>query len=147
MVSEEDRYYHRLVFRWTSLVILTLFSVIIFGMWGCPRYNVWQQGLAGQAELRRAEQNRQIAVQEALAHFESAKYEAQAEVQRAYGVDSANRIISGGLKGNWEYLHYLWVNTLKQHPGAIIYIPTEANIPIMEAGRYEALNHLNSSSE
>lgn len=91
--------------------------------------------MAGQAELKRAEQNRQIAIQEAMAIEESSKSLANAEIIRAIGVDSANKIISSGLKGNWEYLHYLWVNTLKDHPGAIIYIPTEANIPIMEATR------------
>lgn len=122
-------------FRWTTLGVFVLFLIIGFLMWGCPKYNVWQQGLAGQAELKRAEQNRQIAIQEAMAIEESSKSLANAEIIRAIGVDSANKIISSGLKGNWEYLHYLWVNTLKDHPGAIIYIPTEANIPIMEATR------------
>jgi len=122
-------------FRWTTLVVFVIFTLVGFSMWGCPKYNVWQQGLAGQAELKRAEQNRQIAIQEAMAVEESAKSLANAEIIRAVGVDSANKIISSGLKGNWEYLHYLWVNTLKDHPGAIIYIPTEANIPIMEASR------------
>jgi hypothetical protein len=125
----------KMYFRWTTLVVFVIFTLVGFSMWGCPKYNVWQQGLAGQAELKRAEQNRQIAIQEAMAVEESAKSLANAEIIRAVGVDSANKIISSGLKGNWEYLHYLWVNTLKDHPGAIIYIPTEANIPIMEASR------------
>lgn len=125
----------KMYFRWTTLVVFVIFTLVGFSMWGCPKYNVWQQGLAGQAELKRAEQNRQIAIQEAMAVEESAKSLANAEIIRAVGVDSANKIISSGLKGNWEYLHYLWVNTLKDHPGAIIYIPTEANIPIMEANR------------
>ena len=104
-------------------------------MYGCPKYNVWQQGLKGQAELKRAEQNRQIAIQEAMAKAESAKYQAEAEIARAVGVDSANRIISTGLKGNIEYLHYLWIDAMREHNGATIYVPTEAGIPIMEAMR------------
>ncbi len=126
----------KMIFRWTTYVTLMLFIIIFGSMYGCPKYNVWQQGLAGEAELRRTEQNRQIAIQEAMAIEESSKSLANAEIIRALGVDSANRIISDGLKNNWEYLHYLWVNTLKDHPGAIIYVPTEANIPIMEAGRF-----------
>ena len=35
---------------------------ICLGLWGCPHYHVWQQGLAGEAELRRTQQNRQIAI-------------------------------------------------------------------------------------
>lgn len=119
------------------LGLIIFIGLIIFGMWGCPRYEVYQQQLKGEAELKRAEQNRQIKIQEAMAEEESAKSLARAEITRAHGVDSANKIISSGLKNNWEYLHYLWVNTLKDHPGAIIYVPTEANIPIMEATRLQ----------
>jgi hypothetical protein len=45
----------------TTHVLLTVLGVILFlllgglGLWGCPTYNVWQQGLAGKAELKRAE--------------------------------------------------------------------------------------------
>ena len=125
----------RMIWRWSTLSVIVLFILIFGGMWGCPRYNVWQQGLVGQGELRRAEQNRQIAIQEALAKEESAKSLAMAEIYRAQGVDSANRIISDGLKGNIEYLHYLWIDAMKEHQGATIYVPTEAGIPIMEAMR------------
>jgi hypothetical protein len=63
----------KMYFRWTTLVVFVIFTLVGFSMWGCPKYNVWQQGLAGQAELKRAEQNRQIAIQEAMAVEESAK--------------------------------------------------------------------------
>jgi len=131
----EDKYNGKLIFRWSTLVIMVIFFLIFGGMWGCPKYNVWQQGLAGEAELRRAEQNRQISIQEAMAKEESAKSLANAEIYRAVGVDSANRIISDGLKGNIEYLHYLWIDAMREHNGATIYVPTEAGIPIMEAMR------------
>ena len=104
---------------------------------GCPKYNVWQQGLQGQAELARATQNRQIKIQESQAKADAAKYEAESEVTRAYGVAKANEIIGNSLKGNEAYLHYLWINALNERAGeqTIVYVPTEANIPIMEAGR------------
>ncbi len=108
-------------------------------MFGIPKYNVWQQGLKGRAELSRATQNRQIKIQESQAKADAAKYEAQAEITRAEGVAKANEIIGNSLRGNEVYLHYLWVNALTERQGdqTVVYVPTEANIPIMEAGRFK----------
>lgn len=114
-----------------------LVLVIIFWMFGYPKYRVWQQGLEGEAELKRAEQNRKIAVQEAEAKKEAAKSLADAEVIRAEGVAKANEIIGGSLKGNEEYLRYLWIDNLEKNQNSVIYVPTEAGLPILEAGRLQ----------
>lgn len=104
--------------------------------YGCPKYGVWEQGLKGEAELNRASQNRKIAVNEAEAKREAAVALAQAEIERAKGVAEANRIIGEGLKGHEEYLRYLWIMSLENGSApTIIYVPTEGNLPIMEAGR------------
>lgn len=118
-----------------SAILMFLFILIGFGMYGCPKYNVWQSGLAGEAELRKAEQNRQITVQEALAKLESAKSLAAAEIERAKGVAEANRIIAEGLGGPEGYLRWLWVDALSSKTGdrEIVYIPTEAGMPLLEA--------------
>lgn len=106
-------------------------------MW--PQYSVWEQHLAGKAELARAEYNRQIAVQEAMAKREAAKSLAEAEVERAKGVAQANKIIGDSLKGNEDYLRYLWISGLEHNNDhQIIYIPTEAGLPILEAGRFNS---------
>ena len=106
------------------------------GMWGCPQYHVWQQGLLGEAELRRAEQNRRIKVQEAEAIKESAKLLAQAEVERAKGNAQANQIIAGGLGGPEGYLRYLWIHMVSESKNTqIIYVPTETGLPLLEAGK------------
>nr|DAR83030.1 MAG TPA: Prohibitin-2 [Caudoviricetes sp.] len=102
---------------------------------GVPMYMVWQQQKAGEAELARAEQNRQVAVLEAKAKLDSAESLAQAEVKRAEGTAKANQIIGQSLKGNKEYIHWLWVDTLKDSKDQIIYIPTEAGVPITESFR------------
>lgn len=103
---------------------------------GCPYYNVWEQGLKGEAELRRAEQNRRVRVYEAEAKMQAAKLDAQAEVERARGVAEANRIVADGLKGHDEYLRYLWIDKVAASPAReIVYVPTEASLPILEAGR------------
>ena len=118
--------------------VVTIILAVAAGMYGCPQYNAWSEGLVGQAELRRAEQNRQIKIQEATAHEESSKYLARAEVERAKGVAQANQIIGASLTNNEAYLRYLWIQALENGKGDVIYVPTEANLPILEAGRFSA---------
>ena len=115
-----------------------LIGLITLVMWGCPQYNVWEQGLAGEAELKRAVQNRQIRIQEAQAKDEAAVFDASAEVKRARGVAEANKIIADGLGWAEGYLRWRFIEMLQETGGAgreTIYIPTEATIPILEAGR------------
>lgn len=103
-----------------------------------PYLNVWQESMRGKAELARAESNRQIATLEALAVKESSKALSDAEVIRAQGVADANRIIGDSLTGNEGYLRYLWIQGLQTNVSkSVVYIPTEANLPIMEAGRWK----------
>lgn len=118
-----------------AIGILLLAGIISIPMYGWPMYSVWQQQKAGEAELARAEQNRQIAIQEAKAKYEASEMLAKAEVKRAEGTAEANRIIGQSLKGNEAYIHWLWVDTLKDTKDQIIYIPTEAGVPIMESQR------------
>lgn len=114
------------------LMVIVLVPIV---MWGYPQYSVWREGLRGQAELKRAEQNRQIAVEEAKAKKESAQALADAEIIRAEGVAKANKIIGDSLTGNEAYLRYLWIDSLNNNQQNVIYIPTEAGLPILEAGK------------
>ena len=112
-------------------------AIVIVGaatlFFGGPLYNVWSQSLAGKAELQKAEYTRQVAVLEAQAKKDSAQQLADAEIIRATGVAKANQIIGDSLKGNPEYLSYLWVTGLEE--GAekgnktIYMIPSQGNIP------------------
>lgn len=125
------------VFGIGGLGTIVLFGVIAFGMWGCPQYNVYQERLAGEAALAKANQNREIQVREAQAKRDAAKLLAEAEVERARGVAAANKIIGDSLKDNEGYLRWLWIEGLKEHgkSHSVIYIPTEAGLPLLEAGR------------
>ena len=115
---------------------MSLLIAISVLMAGCPVYDVWSQEMKGKAELARAESNRQISVFEAQAKKDSAKLLADAEIERAKGVAEANKIIGISLKDNEEYLRYLWIDTLHHNENnKIIYIPTEAGLPILEANR------------
>lgn len=106
------------------------------GMYGCPKYNVYSQRMEGEALLAHAQASKEVAVAEAKAKMESAELLGQADVARAKGAAEANRIIGQSLKNNEEYLRYLWIQNLensKEHQ--VIYIPTEAGLPILEAQR------------
>ena len=118
-----------------DLVLAAVFLISAL-MFGFPQYQVWQQNKAGEAELARAEQNRQIAIQEAKAKEESAKSLANAEVIRAEGIAKANKIIGDSLQNNDAYIHYLWIEALRETDSEVIYIPTEAGIPITESARF-----------
>ena len=116
--------------------IIGIIIVIILVAFMIPIIKPWWAGQTGKAELARAEQNRQIAILEAQAKEESAKHLANAEVERAKGVAEANKIIGESLKNNENYLRYLYINGITEEGNReIIYIPTEAGIPILEAGK------------
>lgn len=116
-------------------ILFLILLLVAFGMWGCPKYKVYQKTLNGEAQLKEAEWNRQIRVKEAEAEKEAAKALAAAEVERAKGVAEANQIIGESLQGEIgeNYLRYRWIEGLHNESGERIYIPTEAGIPILEA--------------
>lgn len=117
-----------------TIVILSIVaSVILIAsmMVGLPRYGVYRKSLRGEASLREAEWDRQIAIKEAEAKKESASFEAAAEVIRAEGVALANKIIGDSLQNNEGYLRYLWIQGLHDGNSETVYIATEAGLPIM----------------
>jgi hypothetical protein len=110
--------------------------LIVGCMVGCPSYNVYQQRMEGEAQLAHAGYSKQVQVQDAVGRLEAAKSLALADVERAKGVAQANAIIAASLKGNEIYLHWLFIENLKEKTGQeVIYVPTEAGIPILEAGK------------
>ena len=142
-----------------TLLFFVIVSVlfIILAFWAWPKYNVYKQELNGQAALKEAEWSKQILIEEAKAKEQAAlmqakakvtlaeaegkaqiaraKAEGQADIERAKAAAEANRIIGESLKNNEEYLRYIWIKGLQDGKGERIYIPTEAGLPILEAGK------------
>lgn len=117
-------------------VLAGLLVLIAAAVFGWQWFKVFSAEQSGKAELARAEWNRQIQVREAQALLDAATLTAQAEVIRAEGVAEANRIVANGLGGPEGYLRYLYIDMLRSAEGTqTIYIPTEAGLPILEAGR------------
>jgi len=120
--------------HYIGIAAVVLF-LILGGVIGCPYYNVWQQEMSGKAEYAKAEQNRKIKIEEAKANLEAEKLNAQAEIERAKGAAEAIKIENGSVTPT--YIQYLWVRqqNLSGENTKIIYIPTEAGLPLLEAGR------------
>ncbi len=120
----------------SSLFTLVIAGIIIVaGMAILPQWNVWRAEMQGRAALAQAENERKVQIEEAKARLESSRFHAEAEVERAKGVAEANRIVAEGLGGAEGYLRYLWIQKIGENGQDVIYIPTEAGIPILEAGR------------
>ena len=119
-----------------AVVICALvLGVIALLFWGIPSYAVWAKSMRGKGDLREAEWNKRLLIEEAKAKKESATLLAEAEIERAKGVAESNKIIADGLKGNDEYLRYLYITTMSDMETQLIYVPTEAVLPILEAKR------------
>jgi len=116
------------------LLVVLIVGIILAFMFGYPKYKVWQQEMAGKAEFAKAEQNRKIKIEEARANLEAEKLNAQAEIERAKGAAKAIEIENGSITPT--YIQYLWVRQQADlGDKTVIYIPTEGNLPILEAGR------------
>ncbi|TWT58912.1 hypothetical protein KOR42_22990 [Thalassoglobus neptunius] len=110
------------------LVGVFVFALVLTWMFAMPQYRVWAAGLEGEALLRRAEHEKQIQIEQAKAEVEAAKLRAEAiqtvgEVAQKYPEYRHQEFIGA-------FAEALQNGTIDQ----IIYIPTEAGIPITEAG-------------
>lgn len=115
----------------TIIVISAVVTVVLFVciLWAIPQYKVYYAGLAGEAMLRKAESEKKILIEQARAEVESAKLRAEAIT-----------IVGKATKDYPEYRLQEFIGAFAEalkegNIDQIIYIPTEANIPILEAKR------------
>ena len=126
------------------IIILSSIALLVaLLMIGLPVYNVWQQEMAGKAEMAKAEQNRKILIEEAKARLEAEKLNAQAEVERARGMAEAMKLENGTL--NTTYNQYLFIRTLEKLADKgdlpqIIYMPSEGLVPVMDVNTKKNTN-------
>jgi regulator of protease activity HflC (stomatin/prohibitin superfamily) len=113
-----------------SVIGLFGFVVVGFGFSAIARYyDVWAQEMSGKARLAEASQSRQIQVEQAKAELDASKLRAE-----------AIKIMGKAAKEYPEYRQQEYMAAFGEalregKMSQIIYIPTEANIPIMEANR------------
>lgn len=108
---------------------LSLIIGIIVLMFALPAWSVWQQNMKGKAKLAKATQERQILVQQA-------KAEKEAAVEFAEAIE----IVGEMAKKYPEYRNQQFIMAFAEalqegNIDQIMYVATEAGIPITEAGR------------
>ena len=112
----------RVILSVSSLALLLGISAAV--AFGYPQYKVWEQSKAGEAALAKATQDRQIKVQEAEAEQEAASKQAE-----------ANRILGESIRQYPESMEQKWVEAIEKTSNQVIYLPTEASVPITESAR------------
>lgn len=142
------------------IAVLVVMSIPLL-MYFMPIYNQYSKEMRGKAALKEAEWSKKIQIEDARAKEEAAlmtaearitlskakgqamvieaEAENQVDILRAKATAEANKIIGESLKGNSEYLRYLWIKNIQSEYGERIYIPTEAGLPILEAGQLSPL--------
>ena len=128
-MSREDRS----VLIGVVVVVALVVGVIGGAMFVLPQYNKWRKEVSGEGDLAKARSTKLVQIEEANANLQSEILNAKSEVARARGAAKAIEIEGGKLTP--EYIQYLWIRQLDLSKSQTIYVPTEAGLPILEAGK------------
>lgn len=117
------------VVKLTLMGVITAVILIVVIMAGYPFYKVWSQEMRGKAALAEATQSKMIQIEQARAELESAQLRAE-----------AIKIIGKTAKEYPEYREQEFIGAFGEalregKINQIIYVPTEANLPVLEAGK------------
>lgn len=107
------------------ITVSTVFA-LIFAVW--PYYKVWSQEMRGKAALAEARQSKMIQVEQARAELDSAQL--RAEAIKTIGIASQKY----PEYRTQEFIGAFGEALREGNINQIIYVPTEGNIPILEAG-------------
>lgn len=126
----------------TAALIIAL--LVAFSFWFFPAYNVWRSRKSGEADLAQAKFEQQIQIAEAQGRFNAAELNKKAAIVEAEAVAAQINTIGEALQRHDLYLRWQWIKMMEEKPGyrETIYIPTEANLPILEAGRIAEINRI-----
>lgn len=119
-----------------GLAVLVVIIALILGgvVWGYPQYKIYKQEMQGEANFKQAQYEKQIMILEANARMEAGKLDNERQLNDANATARANEIVAGSLDP--MYINYLVANKLVDANTDVVYIPTEAGLPIMEAARF-----------
>jgi len=115
--------------------IVTL--ILVWSLVGYPKWRVWAAHQAGLADLQRAKNEQQIQVFQAQGRLDAAQLNKKAAVIEAEAVSAQIKEIGEQLTAHGLYLRWQWIKMMEEidTDHSVIYVPTEANLPILEAGR------------
>ena len=96
---------------------------------GWPYYKVWKQEMNGKAALAEARQSKMIQVEQARAELDSAQL--RADAIKTIGIASQKY----PEYRTQEFIGAFGEALREGNINQIVYVPTEANIPVLEAGK------------
>ncbi len=118
-----------------QIIIFVVVAGIVWGLWGYPIWNVWASQKSGEADLSQAHKEQQIQVSKAQGRLDAAEINKKAAIVEAEAVASQIDKIGKQLTEHDLYLKWQWIKMMEERPdSSVIYVPTEANLPILEAG-------------
>lgn len=113
-------------------VVLVMWAA---GLWFFPIYGVWSAHKRGEADLAKAKNEQQIQIAQAHSRYEAADLNKKAAIVEAQAVAEQIKTIGENLSRHDLYLKWQWIKMMEDREGETIYVPTEANLPVLEASR------------
>lgn len=125
-------------YGWIIWIVGGVFGLISFWtLFGYPKWNVWASHQKGLADLQQAKNEQQIQIAQAQSRLDAAQLNKQAAIIEASAVAAQIKEIGTELNEHDLFLRWQWIKMMEDQDSdtKTIYIPTEANLPILEARR------------
>lgn len=131
-------------FEWNTPLLIgagVAIVIVLLFVWFTvfyPRWSVWASRKSGEAELANAEKEQKIQIARAQSRKDAAVLNKEAAIIEAEAVSSQIEKIGKELQSHDLFLKWQWIDMMKHKPdGSVIYVPTEAGLPILEANRLQ----------
>ncbi len=121
-----------IVYALVLIAAITAFCMIVVPPWG-----VWAARKRGEAAFADAMGEQRIQIAKAHSRLEAAENNKKAAIIEAEAVASQIEKIGKELLTHDLYLRWQWIKMMEERNSKsdTIYVPTEANLPILEATR------------
>jgi hypothetical protein len=124
------------IIMWVVGIAVLITAWVLFGY---PHWRVWASHQEGLADLMMAKNEQQIQIAQAQSRLDAANLNKKAAIIEAEAVAEQIKAIGGELTHHDLYLRWQWIKMMEERPDegdhSVIYVPTEANLPILEANR------------
>lgn len=118
----------------SGFLVVLIFWILV----GYPKWRVWASHQDGLADLTRAKNEQQIQIAQAQSRLDAADLNKKAAVIEAQAVALQITEIGKQLTEHDLYLKWQWIKMMEDQDteATVIYVPTEASVPILEANRF-----------
>jgi len=127
---------------WVGIILLIIILIVAL-MAILPVYGVWTSKKDGEAQLQESLNAQKVQITQAQSRLDAAQLNKQAAIIEAEAVAKQIETIGANLKEHDLYLKWQWIKMMEERPdSSVIYVPTEASLPILEAGKRTQKNKI-----